>query len=313
MWSLSICTIFNRSSSQKYWTRRIRQFQPKNWNTINQSQPTTTNNNRQQSTTIDNKQTNNFLVWIWIIESKSTNAFRVRKSSRDRTKVERYLGTVFNIVRLFNGLDGPKIERAEAQEQPPHQEWRRFVGSIRRRVQRHASDVRAEKAAALQTQTAPKQSFSRKNSLTSVDTSVGANERNVNLDKGVQKSESSSSSSKKVGGSGGGSDVVRLRPSISFTRIRSSHTKCKEVKQDDFLKATMRIFLVVSPPVGKIQVKCNKQTDRQQQSSIFNRELSRWHFARNASMRSPFPTFPLTVRFHYIRPFYCNIYTFFIN
>lgn len=174
-------------------------------------------------------------------------------------------------MRLFNGLDGPKIERAEAQEQPPHQEWRRFVGSIRRRVQRHASDVRAEKAAALQTQTAPKQSFSRKNSLTSVDTSVGANERNVNLDKGVQKSESSSSSSKKVGGSGGGSDVVRLRPSISFTRIRSSHTKCKEVKQDDFLKATMRIFLVVSPPVGKIQVK----TDRQQQSSIFNRELSR--------------------------------------
>lgn len=178
---------------------------------------------------------------------------------------------MFNIVRLFNGLDGPKIERAETQEQPPHQEWRRFVGSIRRRVQRHASDVRAEKAAAPQTQTAPKQSFSRKNSLTSVDTSVGADERNVNLDKGVQKSESSSSSSKKVGGSGGGSDVVRLRPSISFTRIRSSHTKCKEVKQDDFLKATMRIFLVVSPPVGKIQVK----TDRQQQSSIFNRELSR--------------------------------------
>ncbi|CAH1978610.1 unnamed protein product [Acanthoscelides obtectus] len=27
------------------------------------------------------------------------------------------------------------------------------------------------------------------------------------------------------------------------------------LKQDDFLKATMRIFLVVSPPAGKLQVK----------------------------------------------------------
>ncbi|KAH1013936.1 hypothetical protein HUJ04_002853 [Dendroctonus ponderosae] len=60
-------------------------------------------------------------------------------------------------------------------------------------------------------------------------------------DKGVRKSEKKD-----------------IRPSLSFSRYKSSSSpKSKEgLKQDDFLKATMRIFLVVSPPIGKLQIKC---------------------------------------------------------
>ncbi|KAJ8950115.1 hypothetical protein NQ318_017840 [Aromia moschata] len=44
------------------------------------------------------------------------------------------------------------------------------------------------------------------------------------------------------------------KSSISLCRSKSSAAKNKEgLKQDDFLKATMRIFLVVSPPTGKVQ------------------------------------------------------------
>lgn len=45
----------------------------------------------------------------------------------------------------------------------------------------------------------------------------------------------------------------------SGAKIKSgTNSKTKEdkgVNRDDFLKATMRIFLVVSPPVGKMQVR----------------------------------------------------------
>ncbi|KRT85931.1 hypothetical protein AMK59_429, partial [Oryctes borbonicus] len=41
----------------------------------------------------------------------------------------------------------------------------------------------------------------------------------------------------------------------SFVQKRLSKKDEKNASRDDFLKATMRIFLVVSPPVGKIQVR----------------------------------------------------------
>lgn len=42
--------------------------------------------------------------------------------------------------------------------------------------------------------------------------------------------------------------------SLAETNLRES---CGNRNQDDFLKATMRIFLVVSPPMGRVQVTHN--------------------------------------------------------
>lgn len=62
------------------------------------------------------------------------------------------------------------------------------------------------------------------------------------LSKGVRKSDKKDSDK-------------NIKPSISFSRGKCGTAKAKEgLKHDDFLKATMRIFLVVSPPVGKMQV-----------------------------------------------------------
>lgn len=56
------------------------------------------------------------------------------------------------------------------------------------------------------------------------------------INKGVRKSDKSDKKSKSFRGSVG------------------RHGTKDNVNRDDFLKATMRIFLVVSPPVGKMQV-----------------------------------------------------------
>lgn len=47
-----------------------------------------------------------------------------------------------------------------------------------------------------------------------------------------------------------------IKSSTSFCRSKISGSRSNKdgLKQDDFLKATMRIFLVVSPPVGRMQV-----------------------------------------------------------
>ncbi|KAJ8918332.1 hypothetical protein NQ315_008025 [Exocentrus adspersus] len=189
----------------------------------------------------------------------------------------------------------PNIEGEQSSTPEDNQEWKKFVGSIRRKVQRHASGSSDQ-----QTTAQPKgESVSRKNSLTHskfdmfrkdksedrkdkksdkqpltkqksigleststskpelfkalsfrdksksvsvkhVDTLVAPKLGN-HLQKGVRKSDKKDSDR-------------TVRPSISFSRSKSSASKCKEgLKQDDFLKATMRIFLVVSPPVGKMQ------------------------------------------------------------
>lgn len=80
--------------------------------------------------------------------------------------------------------------------------------------------------------------------------------KNSDNHKGVRKSDSTKSK-----------DHVKVQKSSNFS-FRSNSSKSdkgsksdsgknkeeKTMNRDDFLKATMRIFLVVSPPVGKIQV-----------------------------------------------------------
>ncbi|CAH0557706.1 unnamed protein product [Brassicogethes aeneus] len=212
--------------------------------------------------------------------------------------------TLFSIVKLFSTKPTPKIAReslniekeekggtgcGEGQHQ---QEWRRFVGSIRRKVQRHASggqeqqasqakgeplvrknsltqskfdlfkrDKSTEEAKKSDKQTLTKQksigpektttcdyfkalSFKDKSSKDSPVASPKQGETSSVQQKGVRKSDKKDSSS----------DKAALKPSISFSRSKSSKSK-EGLKQDDFLKATMRIFLVVSPPVGKMQVR----------------------------------------------------------
>lgn len=215
-------------------------------------------------------------------------------------RVHRNPKTVFNIVKIFSSKpikiarESPNIEREQGSTPEGNQEWKKFVGSIRRKVQRHASGSSDQQATGQ-----PKgEPLSRKNSLTHskfdmfkkdksedkkdrksdkqpltkqksiglectskselfkalsfkdksksvsvkhVDTLVAP--KGNHLQKGVRKSDKKDSDK-------------TLRPSISFCRSKSSASKSKEgLKQDDFLKATMRIFLVVSPPAGKIQVK----------------------------------------------------------
>lgn len=215
------------------------------------------------------------------------------------------------IARNHLGIENQPALSTENQQY----EWRRLVGSIRRRVQRHAP-TQAETPEPVQ----PQQPIRRKSSLTtskldflrrekskeedktdsihekkcdakkemtlSKQRSVGFDfetpqtsrpkhdikysakpESPINIKiekdklfvkssdntKGVRKSDSTKSK-----------DNVKVQKSSNFSfRSNSSKSgtskgearKIKEQKnRDDFLKATMRIFLVVSPPVGKMQV-----------------------------------------------------------
>lgn len=226
--------------------------------------------------------------------------------------------TLFNIVKIFSSKplkiarESLNIEKESNQTPEGNQEWRKFVGSIRRKVQRHASTSGEAVETATVSQNTKPDPLSRKNSLTqsqagkfelfkrerSVEEAPTAKSKEKKCDKqqlmkqksiGLEtasktdyfralsfKDKSKSVSVKHVDKllstaacSKGGDDQkgVRnksdknkdsdktLKPSISFSRIKGNKKESTGLKQDDFLKATMRIFLVVSPPVGKIQVK----------------------------------------------------------
>lgn len=207
---------------------------------------------------------------------------------------------MFNTVKLFYSKN-IKIARENLTIDEPegHQhEWRRLVGSIRRRVQRHASSSSEATAGKAQ---ASSPTLPRKNSLTQSrfdffkrDKSreehaeggrdpqgAGKNEKKE-AQKTLTKQKSIEGkgdyfkglSFKDKGKSGSVKNVNTLQsPSVSVSRAAKSERvrderkvtvnrnlgKAKssqkvEKNRDDFLKATMRIFLVVSPPVGKMQV-----------------------------------------------------------
>lgn len=80
-----------------------------------------------------------------------------------------------------------------------------------------------------------------------VDCLVAPANPSVNINKGVRKSDKSDkkSSCKTI-------SSKSFRGSVA--RHGTKEEKNVNVNRDDFLKATMRIFLVVSPPVGKMQV-----------------------------------------------------------
>lgn len=183
---------------------------------------------------------------------------------------------MFNISKIFSSKP-VKIARESLNiEEEEHlqegQEWRKFVGSIRRKVQRHAS---SSSSAPDQAQSKG-ESVSRKNSLTKTLKKEKSEEKYKN-NKQLSVETSSSKADyfralsfrdKTKGGAVKNADNslrmgVRksekpdIKPSLSFSRCKSSSSSPRGregLKQDDFLKATMRIFLVVSPPVGKMQV-----------------------------------------------------------
>lgn len=211
--------------------------------------------------------------------------------------------TLFNIVNIFSpkstkiARENVNIEKESIEAPEGNQEWRKLVGSIRRKVQRHASGssdknspsgsqpknvpivrknslthsiLRRErscdkdsnrsvkqplvkqKSIGLETTNSPKTdlfkalSFKDKYKSASIKNEAKVNEPpskpGESFFKGVRKSDKKDSDR-------------NMKPSISFSRAKSSSARGKEgLKQDDFLKATMRIFLVVSPPAGKMQV-----------------------------------------------------------
>jgi hypothetical protein len=201
-------------------------------------------------------------------------------------------------VKLFTSKPA-KIARESLtidKESPPtseggHQEWRRFVGSIRRKVQRHASTSGGQDQPS--SGQAAGESLSRKNSLTqnlfkkedkkqpvTKQKSIGETTK-ADLFKALTFKDKSKSASvkhvdslaapKQADGQKGvrKSDKTKdsdrsLKSSLSKSKSSANKLKSKEekgsVKQDDFLKATMRIFLVVSPPVGKLQVTLSSST-----------------------------------------------------
>lgn len=200
---------------------------------------------------------------------------------------------MFNIVKIFSSKP-VKIAREslnieeEPNQQQEGQEWRKFVGSIRRKVQRHVSSSSSGEA----NSQSKGEAVSRKNSLTKPE--MLKKEKSEDREKQQQKTDKQPLSKQKSIGLEGASktDYFRalsfrdktksvsvkcvdnlvapktgdkgvrksekkdIKPSLSFSRCKSSSSpKGKEgLKQDDFLKATMRIFLVVSPPIGKLQV-----------------------------------------------------------
>ncbi|KAK9869870.1 hypothetical protein WA026_003593 [Henosepilachna vigintioctopunctata] len=224
------------------------------------------------------------------------------------THLEGFIITILNTfssyqLKLFSSKpspisrEGPTIDKDSIPAQEGHQEWRKFVGSIRRKVQRHGSSCNPQTSN--QTEKEP---LSRKNSLTHAPKlgflkKENSTEKTRSQERGtvikqhsfgseyvnVHSNPSSSTAKPKMIYSSSvkldsrvaaktvdvGSKGVRKsdkkdndkiqKPSFNFSRSRSSccGQKPKEsrgLKQDDFLKATMRIFLVVSPPAGKMQV-----------------------------------------------------------
>lgn len=188
----------------------------------------------------------------------------------------------------------PPTATTTSQDQP--YEWRRLVGSIRRRVQRHASNCTpSELSSNSKSSDFPQSSplsqttsISRKGSLThafSLRREKSRDSANLqDVDSSAATSSSSSStreyfklksknfkSFNKSRDDGGGNKVKKelfgkMKDSFKGGNkadhavdkpVKSKWLKSNEqtkVNRDDFLKATMRIFLVVSPPVGKLQV-----------------------------------------------------------
>lgn len=184
-------------------------------------------------------------------------------------------------------------------------EWRKIVGSIRRRVQRNVTS-QAEAPESVQSDqpirrksslTASKldflrrekskdettSSFEKKDMTLSKQKSVGfefdpqknrpnkepistKTDVNIRIDKYISSSKNSDSSSKGVRKSElnitnktkDNPKVQKSNFSFKSSKSGAKNTDSKKTRQeknrDDFLKATMRIFLVVSPPVGKMQV-----------------------------------------------------------
>ncbi|KAK9711739.1 hypothetical protein QE152_g25292 [Popillia japonica] len=220
---------------------------------------------------------------------------------------------VFNVVKSFTSKnlkiarETLNIEPSEEEGGRPH-EWRRLVGSIRRRVQRHASTSGSQEtptstATTTTGPTSPQQSISRKNSLTqsrfdffkkskdeSSKSSAEKNQKPLTRQKSVEqnptpkvqdyfkaltsKDKSKSMSVKSVHNLASPTSSFNLRglrkndkilssssspggdaktAKVSFSQKKMNKRDERNANRDDFLKATMRIFLVVSPPVGKIQ------------------------------------------------------------
>lgn len=201
---------------------------------------------------------------------------------------------IFSSKNLKIAREGLNIDGERTSPQEGH-EWRRLVGSIRKRVQRHASSSESSQPAASPTP-------SRKNSLTKCrlfqrDKSKdepdvqkeGKNEAKVlTRQKSIEatpttsktdyfkalsfRDRSKSASVRHVDSLAAPSAPVKgVRKSEKLkdgdkTQRKSSFRgstdkggkagkgKDRHVNRDDFLKATMRIFLVVSPPAGKMQV-----------------------------------------------------------
>lgn len=213
--------------------------------------------------------------------------------------------TLFNIVNIFSSKSSKiareslNIEKEPKETSEGNQEWKKFVGSIRRKVQRHASGITENQTSSSQSKS---QSLSGKNSLTHSKFEMMKRERScdkepktsdltkkqplvkqksigletsakTDLFKALSFKDKSKSVSVKnvdkldapkmgeyfqkgVRKSDKKDSEKNIKSSISFCRTKSSGVqKSKEgLKHDDFLKATMRIFLVVSPPAGKMQV-----------------------------------------------------------
>lgn len=212
--------------------------------------------------------------------------------------------TLSNIVNIFSTksskIAGENVNIDKESKEAPegNQDWRKLVGSIRRKVQRHASGA-SDNQSSSGTQ-AKNPSVSRKNSLThsilkrekscdkdgkssekqplmkqksnGLETSTSITKtdlfkalsfRDKSKSVSVKNVDTISAHSHKPGDTfvkgvrkSDKKDSDRnIKSNISFSKAKSSCAKGKEgLKQDDFLKATMRIFLVVSPPAGKMQV-----------------------------------------------------------
>lgn len=228
---------------------------------------------------------------------------------------------LFSTKSLKIARESLTIDKDSSPTPEGQHEWRKFVGSIRRKVQKHASPSASTDQSPVLGQ-ATKDSLSRKNSLTLANkfdlfkrdksTEETVNKKGDNNRKPLTKQKSIGSStdhntnasssstaaksdlfktltfkdkSKSVSvkhvdsltapklgdsffnkGVRKSSDKMKdsggdkaIKTGFNFSRCKSAvasnkHKEEKRIKQDDFLKATMRIFLVVSPPVGKLQV-----------------------------------------------------------
>lgn len=201
------------------------------------------------------------------------------------------------IARESLNIDSEKSSPSDGQQQ---HEWRKLVGSIRRRVQRHASSSSStDQSSSTQALASPTQS--RKNSLTqgklfrkekSKDDSVELQKESKNEGKVLTRQKSIEATSSKTdyfkaltfrdrsksasvkhvdslaAPTSSNKGVRKSEKTRDSDKTHKSSFRCskisksgsqkrkedRNVNKDDFLKATMRIFLVVSPPVGKMQV-----------------------------------------------------------